>query len=684
MSSRLLALFVLLASSTAARADHPRPPGSKDLTTGDDLDGLPEPLPGSGCFTVGAQRLHEAADAYRARFRRPQDAALITEQVNGLDLTDSARAIGYLKRSLGHKPPTTWQRAVEASCTRVVCALQKTLGDLESALWFLVAAAEVDAPPSLDQTPYEADSMWEQHELRGLARALLESPPELKGHVPTLKAWRRAPSGQTLKKGAAYNAVSYPKDSELFGLGTIVIRDTVWKFPQRDVRAVVEHELGHQWEFSRGTAKQHNPVSLSDDWLSLSGWRSKGGHGLKDYSLPPGVQIGTAFETTPGEDFADSVANYRFLPRLLRHYSQAKYDFIRKHFGAEHDKPAADEAIDAAFASIGGPLKALRECTAFIQRATFAAPKMHQVELYVVIPKAKGTHWEPVPRTTFVVHAGCVDKAMAALAQTPAWSKVLCRHDPEDVAVAVADRLEDAWASFAEGADKIRAAVAPAVAEGCVSKHDLTQRCFDGPSGLTIARREAERILEEQNGDKSDELELAHELLVQTPLIPSDEELKSRFPALHSGQDLMFACLKGVVEISPKSDPDKHWVYWVELPPTNERRGFRDPLWNAACQRDFAAHLESAGFKLDANDKLTEHLGYLLKNQAAPLVSQLVQQILNETPALRSHCHVPASGALSGNADCARSWLKPRVESLAPGPLVDQLTQHLVGSLKAR
>src|SRR5207302_6542806 len=230
---------------------------------------------------------------------------------------------------LGEKRPQAWQKAVDAGCKAVLCALKAMLGDMESALWFLVASMETDAPPSLDQTPYEVESVWEPHELRALARALMDAPPELK-KVTTLKAWRRLPSGQQLKKGGFYNAVSYLHDKELRGLGTIVIRDTVWKFPQRDVRAVVLHELGHHWEYSRAAEKGDKVPSMHEDWLALSGWHAKGekAHSEHDYVLAPGRQIATAGETMPAEDFADSIANFRFAPRLMRAYSKAKYDYM--------------------------------------------------------------------------------------------------------------------------------------------------------------------------------------------------------------------------------------------------------------------------------------------------------------------------------------------------------------------
>jgi len=645
-------------------------------------DGLPAPFPQSGCLTVGAQRLARAADAYRARYRGGSSRR---EEVAGLSLEDDEKAIGYLKTSLGRKPPETWQRAVEIGCKTVICALQKTLGDLESALWFLVAAAEIDAPASLDQTPYDVESVWQSHELRALARALLLAPPELK-KVSNLKVIRRLPSGQKLRKGGWYNAVSYVKDKDYGNVGTIVIKDTVWKFAQRDMLSVVVHELGHEWEFSRYADKGDRVNSLSDEWLDLSQWKSKsGGKGERDFKLTPGARIATAGEAMPTEDFADTISNFRFLPRLLLSYSKEKFEYMQKLFyrGKDYTRPAPNRELDALWARAGGPLQSVRACAKYIQRASFG-PKHHQHELYVVTPTATGTHWEPIPRSSFVVRSKCLERTLAALQRSEGYEELLCRQDPEEIAVAVADRLEDAFAAFGEAADSIRAAVPPSAAEECVEKSDLRQECFNGPTGWNVAQREAGRILEEFGGSRSEAVELANLLLAQTPLAPPTGDLKAKFPIFKSSPEIVFACIKGAIEISPK-DPPRRWLYWVKLPPSNERRGFKDPLWNAACQRDFAAHVEKSGVKVSAGDKLFEHLAYVLKNQSTGLVGKFSSQVLGKAKDLRARCGIGGNGSIGrAKAGCASDWLRPRVSSLAPKSLSDELTEHLVAVLRAR
>jgi hypothetical protein len=642
-----VAAALLAAFATAARAD-------------DDALVLP-----ASCTPVGQQRLAQAHDALKALLHG-HDAEHATKAVHGLHLADSALAIGWLERSLGAKPPAAFARAVEAGCTTVLCALEKTLGDKEAAVWFLVAAAEVDAPPSLDQSPYDVESVWETAELRALARALLDAPAALK-HVPSLRAIRRLPSGAHAKKGTFYNAVSYKKDLELHQLGTIVIRDTVWKFAQRDVRAVVQHELGHHWEFSRSRETGKPWTALQEPWLQLSGWRSKnGGHEKNDYELPPGAQIATAGETIPSEDFCDSIANHRFAPRLMKAYSKEKLEVMDQLFGAEPKRPLPE--LDAAWAAIGGPLKSLLECAAQIQRATFG-PKHHQHELYVVITKAKGTHWEPVARNQFVQKGGCIDRAMAALQASPKWSEVTCNHDPENVAVAVADRLEEVWAAFSESAAAIRAAVPAETAAGCLDKKNLTSACLAGERGQEVAHKEAERIAAEFHGE--DAPALVPTLIAQTPLLPADDEVLERFPALKAADDLVFACLKSTVEI--KQGKGGGWLYWVKLPAESETRSFGSPLWNPSCEHAFAEHLAShAGLTMDAREKLFIHFAYLLRNQAAPVVGKFNQAVLGDVSGLRRSCK---------NKDACASWLKQKLQGVLPDPQADELATALSSRL---
>src|SRR4051812_4357509 len=85
---------------------------------------LPPPLPAEGCATPEAQRAAYAATAYKylvASHAGPSAA----RSVHGLHLNDSAKVIGWLERSLGSKPPEQWQQAVQAGCTKVLCALEK-------------------------------------------------------------------------------------------------------------------------------------------------------------------------------------------------------------------------------------------------------------------------------------------------------------------------------------------------------------------------------------------------------------------------------------------------------------------------------------------------------------------------------------------------------------------------------
>jgi hypothetical protein len=227
------------------------------------------------------------------------------------------------------------------------------------------------------------------------------------------------------------------------------------------------------------------------------------------------------------------------------------------------------------------------------------------------------------------------------------------------------------WASWAEAAEAIRAAVPRETAAACMEHKKLTQACFAGDHGIEAARAQADRIAAEFHGDAQG---LAAQLVTQTPLAPPDDELRGRFPVLQSAGDLVVACLKGALDIQQRPDKQYQWTYWVKLPPSNEKRGFPDPVWNAACERDFAAHLEAVGFGMDAADRLSDHLAYLLQLQAAPLIDRFNEQVLHGAAELRTACKPNARA-------CAVSWLKPRLSGVAPDHLAAQLAEALVGKL---
>lgn len=99
---------------------------------------------------------------------------------------------------------------------------------------------------------------------------------------------------------------------------------------------VIVHEWGHN-------LSQDMKIDTSKEWLDLSGWVDKGGDwkSTKAHSL-----VSKYGATNPGEDFAESVATYRYNPKLLQALNPEKYNFIKEVVfqGVEYlDQKTCDE-----------------------------------------------------------------------------------------------------------------------------------------------------------------------------------------------------------------------------------------------------------------------------------------------------------------------------------------------------
>lgn len=84
------------------------------------------------------------------------------------------------------------------------------------------------------------------------------------------------------------------------------------------------YTIVHEWGHNLGSDLK---VDTSKEWLNLSGWVDKGG----DWSLgKPKTVVSNYAKTNPSEDFAESVATYRYNPQLLLAVNPEKYQFIKE------------------------------------------------------------------------------------------------------------------------------------------------------------------------------------------------------------------------------------------------------------------------------------------------------------------------------------------------------------------
>ena len=643
---------------------------------------LPARLQVQSCPTAAEVHLDDAAAAVRAAWlpARPSQRA----DVAGVTLTDDPRVLAHLRRVLGETPPRDWQEKARR-CTSAICALRATLdGSWEAALWILAVGADGGPVASLDQAPFKGagESTWAAGEVRTVARALLDLPAPLRQRASKLSAIRRIPDGQDPIHGS--NALSVRPGGT--GGGAILLRDSVWRMPLRGQRELLVHELGHHLEYALGGAY---PISHSKQWLSFSNWHLAGeSPDAKDaWKIDPRATVTSTAGPIPSEEFPDALADFRYNPRMLRAYSEPRYQFIKKLYGgADYLKPRSNPALDEALGRAGGILGAFRECGALVQRAS-RRPGQPQAQLYTVhFKKGGGSEFASWHRSFFVTRSPCVGEALERLRSQPAFKEAVCRQDDEQLLLDLSARLEDVWGAYAEAAGELEGAVPPQQGAACLQRGEVTLDCHGGATGRAVAEQQAKKIFAEfQPGLNPSQEEvdgLARQLRAQAVLAPPDEELIERFPALGSPPDFLGACLLGAVEVSTAAGKTE-WRYWVRVPPGKEVRGFGSPVWTPACHRDFASYLKEKGVLAEPGDALFEHFAYLLKNQSAPLIERFNGAVLQQWPALRAACGIAAgTKATPEQQPCAAGWLEPRLAGLVAPALVPDLAKRLAARLR--
>ena len=668
-----LALLVLSLPAPLRADDRPRAGLEADL---------PPKLHSQTCPTEAELHLDEAAAAVRAAWLPAQPAE--KAEVGGLALTDDPRVLAHLRRVIGETPPRDWLSKGKR-CSTVVCALRASLDDsLEAALWILATGADGGPVASLDQTPFKgaSESTWRASEVRNVARAMLDLPASLRQQASKLQAIRRIPDGQDPIHGS--NALSLRPGGP--GGGVILLRDTVWKMPLRAQREVLVHELGHHLEYALGGAY---PISHSKEWLSFSNWHQVGVNpDAKDaWKIDPRAQVTSTAEPIPSEEFPDAVADYRYNPRMLRAYSEPRYQFIKKLYGgAEYLRPRQNPALDEGLGRTGGVLGAFKECGAMVQRAT-RRPGMPQAQLFTVHYKKNGSseyaNWF---RSFFVTHSPCVGEALERLQAQPAFKEAVCRQDDEQLLLDLSARLEHVWGAYAEAAEELEKAVPPQQAAACLQRGEVTLDCLGGQSGRAVSEHEAKKILAEfqpgipLNQETIDGLR--RQLVSQAVLAPPDDELFQRFPALGSTPEFLGACLLGAIEVSTAAGHTE-WRYWVRVPPGNEVRGFGSPVWTAACHRDWAAWLKEKRVLVDPGDALFDHFAYLLKNQSSPSIDRFNEGVLAHWSALRAACGIPpGTKATPAQQPCATGWLEQRLQGVVAQQQLGDLAKQLAARLR--
>ncbi len=449
-------------------------------------------------------------------------------------------------------------------------------------------------------------------------------------------------------------------------------------------REVIAHEIGHHIDYAAEKAT-HKKYALShgSEWLGIGGWSTGGDRDAPGgyHRQPQGEDPWTA-GSWPSEEFANSIAEYRYEGRLLRSESPKAYALASRYFDRDYLKAAPDAELDAQISQAGGRLALFRGCAGMVER-TFEKPEGGPANLALAHQKPDGSlEYASWDRWSFVAHSPCVQMAMDTLQKLPGFAAVSCRRNPDELFVRLAERLQEVEAAVHEGTRAVLAARPGSAIDGCLSKSDLRAACLAGPRGVSIAHEQAARIAGEfAPGARDAEAvdALAQAILDQTPLAPADDALVARVPLLSDGKATLAACVEAATSVTGNAKGE--WRFWVKVPPKDEVRGFADPVRTAACTRDYGVMLAAHGVQLDPGS--VEPFSRAAKSAAAPLGQELVKRVLGDFAALRASCGLSPASKLSSNQQaCAAKWIAGRVDGLVPEGEKRTLSEKLAASLK--
>lgn len=241
-----------------------------------------------------------------------------SKNVHGISLQDESieniRALEHLTtlKDWRKNPLTAQQPQYSSGCTKALCAATELLGD--AGVMALYMQRRYGFTPS--HLAYNETSPWTRAQL-GQALIGVQEFPE--GVFPMEEA----------RPFVRYRSGQLPQ-----GYGSTTVADSIVRFfdrwlqiPDGEKQATTSHELGHALAAETGADR-------SAAWLALSGWESymgQGPFGMEEKftaTIKEALVSGYA-TTSPVEDFAESVAAYRYNPQLLLTRSPAKYEFIK-------------------------------------------------------------------------------------------------------------------------------------------------------------------------------------------------------------------------------------------------------------------------------------------------------------------------------------------------------------------
>ncbi len=256
-------------------------------------------------------------DEMNCWLKKNQSASNVSKVINGIkfenESIENLKSFEYLTNAVSFlgQPDLERQKIFNSKCKKVDCAVKEIFGNIEGIqLLFMHRKYGMNG----SHLAREFASNWRKDELDVILLSLTDYPD---GVLPFEENRRLVHflRGRERSEGTVANALI-----EIFDLWN--------KQTPEQKRYTLTHELGH-------ALASVTHLDDSKKWMDLSGWdeTTKIVDGKKEKTSnlsKPEAMISKYGETNQAEDFAESVAAYRYNPKKLKEASPEKYNLIKE------------------------------------------------------------------------------------------------------------------------------------------------------------------------------------------------------------------------------------------------------------------------------------------------------------------------------------------------------------------
>jgi hypothetical protein len=278
-----------------------------------------------------------------------------------LSKSDQAFAVKFVKY-------TTFAEGYD-QCTTLECLFEKTYQKLQPkdsswspvlSYWYYKMGYGVST--------LEEDSLFKTEELRGMW-AISNFLPSFYQRLSTLNLIRRIPDGYVGDDGSVGTYYNTSKQLVVTNLSTVIQNHRL----SGTFHHTLVHEMSHAFDRSVNASLPNAWFSETPEWLNLSQWKRLS---RSDWQVIDGNFSSTYAATSPGEDFAESMAYFILEPDTLKKNAPEKFEFISKKFfgGRKFDTESLKASYLAILQTVAPTGEtAVREKLAEIKRTDYYA-----------------------------------------------------------------------------------------------------------------------------------------------------------------------------------------------------------------------------------------------------------------------------------------------------------------------